>query len=434
MKVFVTFIACFVFNSTTTLAQTLYFPPNDDALWATMSPSELGWCEDEIPALTAFLEASNTKAFLVLKDGKIVLEHYFDDFEPTDSWYWASAGKSLTAFLIGVAQEQGLLNIQNPTSDYLGQGWTSLTPEQEEAITVWHQLTMTSGLNDIDVNVNCTDPECLIFLEEPGQRWAYHNAPYTLLDGVISAATGQTLNSFLFNTLTPTTGINAAFFPVEDNNVCFSNPRDFARFGLLCLNQGNWNGTPILSDLDYFNAMTTTSQSLNEAYGYLWWLNDASSFMLPGIQFVIPGAPMPDAPPQMFAAMGKNGQILNIDPEENLIVIRMGDAPTNEVVFVPTTYNNDIWELLNPIMCAETAIEEIESTVNLYPNPTKSHIEIQGVSGNLNFNILDQTGRIILSGNTNNQRIDTSKLCAGQYIFQIFSNQNTHCLRFVVEE
>lgn len=434
MKVFLISIMLFVVQPLITFGQALYFPPNDDAQWATVSPAELGWCEDEIPALIDLLDASNTKAFLVLKDGKIVIEHYFDDFEQTDSWYWASAGKSLTAFLVGVAQEQGLLDIQNPTSDYLGQGWTSLTPEQEQAITVWHQLTMTSGLNDIDVNANCTDPECLIFLEEPGQRWAYHNAPYTLLDGVIAAATGQTLNAFLFNTLTPTTGINAAFFPVEDNNVCFSNPRDFARFGLLCLNQGNWNGTPILSDLDYFNAMTTTSQSLNEAYGYLWWLNDASSFMLPGIQLVIPGAPMPDAPSQIFAAMGKNGQILNIDPDNNLIVIRMGEAPTNEVIFVPTTYNNDIWELLNPVMCSETNVAEIENEVNLYPNPSNSFVEIQGIQGNINFNILDQKGRAVLSGNTNNQRVDISGLSSGVYIFQIFSNQNSHSVRFVVEE
>ena len=121
---------------TTARAQDTYYPPTVGTTWATTDPASLGWCTDELPALLDFLESSNSKAFIVLKDGRIVIEEYFGTFTADSSWYWASAGKSLTAFLVGLAQQQGQLDIDEPSSTYLGEGWTSCTPEQEAAITI----------------------------------------------------------------------------------------------------------------------------------------------------------------------------------------------------------------------------------------------------------------------------------------------------------
>ena len=188
----------FLFIVGASYSQSFYFPPAF-GVWETTDPEALGWCEDELTDLQTFLDERDTKSFIILKEGRIVLEWYYDEFTQDSIWYWASAGKSLTATLVGIAQEEGFLSIDDPTSDYLGTGWTQLSPEQEEQITIRHQLTMTTGLNDIGVNVDCTDPECLTYLAEPGTRWAYHNAPYTLLGSVIEAASGQTLNQF-FNT------------------------------------------------------------------------------------------------------------------------------------------------------------------------------------------------------------------------------------------
>ena len=71
----------------------------------------------------------------------------------------------MTAFSVGVAQESGLLSIEDPSTTYLGEGWTSLNPEQEELITIRHQLTMTTGLDDGLENTDCTNSDCLSFLE-----------------------------------------------------------------------------------------------------------------------------------------------------------------------------------------------------------------------------------------------------------------------------
>ncbi|MFN5596947.1 MAG: serine hydrolase, partial [Bacteroidota bacterium] len=87
-------------------AQTTYFPPNTGT-WETTSPQSLGWCDANIDSLYNYLNQKNTKAFIILKDGKIVLEKYFGNFTQDSIWYWASAGKTLTAFTVGLAQQDG---------------------------------------------------------------------------------------------------------------------------------------------------------------------------------------------------------------------------------------------------------------------------------------------------------------------------------------
>jgi CubicO group peptidase (beta-lactamase class C family) len=416
------------------IGQDIYFPPTSGNNWDTYSISELGWCEDSLDELFTYLDESNTKAFMVLKDGKIVIEHYFDEFTQDSVWYWASAGKSLTSFLVGMAQEDGLLDINNPTSDYLGQGWSSLTPEQEELITVRHQLTMTTGLSDQEENADCTDPECLVYLENPGERWAYHNAPYTLLDGVIENATGQGLNAYLLQNVGLQTGLYGLYVQVDYNNVFFSTPRVFARFGSLILNEANWNGNQILGDMDYFQSMISPSQNLNESYGYLWWLNGSDSYMLPGSQFVFPGLLTPDAPEDMFSAMGKNGQILNIVPSQNLTVIRMGEAPTNEIFFVPNVYNNTIWQYLNGVICEDVGVNEKEeiSMIEVYPNPASDIIRINGINSHSRIQLFDAVGKNVFSAIGQNA-IPLSEFSDGIYTLVIQNKNETVVKKLTIQ-
>lgn len=331
----------------------LYFPPNNSS-WESTSPASLGWDMTKLEALKPFLEVNNTRAFIILKDGKIVVEEYFGkqfdnvtNFSATSNWYWASAGKTLTSVLVGIAEDEGSINFDAKTSDYLGIGWTSLTTAQENKITVRHQLTMTTGLDDAVANPDCTTPACLVFKAEPGTRWAYHNAPYTLLDEVIASSTNKSLNTFLNDNLKNIIGMDGQYIPTGDNNVYYSTARSMARFGLLLLNKGKWNDVQVVP-ADYVDLLSTNSQNLNLSYGYLTWLNGKASFMAPGSQLIIPSSVTPAAPADMFAAMGKNGQLINIVPSQNLIMIRMGDVPDNSLV--PFLFQDDIWEKLNEII------------------------------------------------------------------------------------
>ena len=402
----------------TASGQTSYFPPVNGNEWETIDPSSLGWCQENIDSLYDFLQGENTKAFIVLKDGRIVLEKYFGTFVQDSLWYWASAGKSLTACLVGIAQQEGLLSITDKTSDYLGAGWTDCTPEQEEKITVRHQLTMTTGLDDGVEENHCTLDTCLVYKADAGTRWAYHNGPYTLLDGVIETATNQSLNAYIFQKIRPVTGINGAFVQLGYNNVFFSTARSMARFGLWMLHRGNWNGTQVMTDTAYFNHMVNTSQSLNKSYGYLWWLNGKSSYMLPGLQFVLPGSLMPSAPDDMTMALGKNGQFVNVVPSQDLVLIRMGNAPDGSEV--PVTLNIEIWDYMNKLDCEMTAVQEssagsIELKVN--PNPATAEIEILLPQDAEWVSIFDSTGRRMITLPVHGDRmINDTPWPAGIYV------------------
>lgn len=418
-------------------AQSLYFPPTAGNTWDTISPQSLGYCQSKIDSLYAFLDTTNTKAFILLKDGKIVLEKYFGTHTQSSVWQWASAGKTITSFMVGIAQQEGHLSINDTTSTYLGQGWTDCTPAQEERITIRHQLTMTSGLDDGVTDPFCTLDNCLIYKADAGTRWAYHNGPYTLLDGVVENAAGQTLNSFTTQKLKSPTGMTGTFAPVGYNNVFFSNARSMARFGLLILNNGNWNGNQILTDTGYFNQMTTTSQTLNKSYGYLWWLNGKQNFMIPSSQIVFPGSLIPNAPSDMISAMGKGGQFLNVIPSQNMVWVRMGEEPANSLV--PFLLNDDIWEYVNDLLCATTGIDNQDnqnSFVQLFPNPGNEILNLKSDKQISKVEVFNMQGQIVKSLNTQNKEVSIiiSELRNGLYFVKaILENGKIWTEKLIVE-
>lgn len=395
--------------------QSLYFPPLTGNTWDTLSPGAQGWCVQYIDSLYSYLDQNNTKAFILLKDGKIVLEKYFGTFTQDSAWYWASAGKTLTAFAVGIAQQEGFLNIQDSSSKYLGPGWTIAPPQKEKLITVLDQLRMSSGLDDNVPDHYCTLDTCLKYLADAGTRWAYHNGPYTLLDAVIENATSMTLNQWISQKIKIPTGMTGAFFPSGFNNVFYSKARSMARFGLLLLNKGKWNSTPVLTDSNYFDAMTNTSQTMNPSYGYLTWLNGKSSFLLPGTQFNFSGHLMPDAPADMFAALGKNGQLINVVPSSRMVVIRMGDTPNGAEV--STLFNDTLWIKLKQIMCQPNTLQSPgEERFQFYPNPATDVLQVRTNQNGL-FELYNLVGKRIIARSLESgvHRIDLVGIPNGHY-------------------
>jgi CubicO group peptidase (beta-lactamase class C family) len=360
---------CFFVANLNLFAQKTYFPPIVGNTWETTDPATLGWCTNKIDPFYTYLEQTNSKALIVLKDGKIVLEKYFGTFTQDSLWYWASAGKTVTSTLIGIAQDEGKLNILDKSSKYLGNTWTTLPSDKEDLITLRHQLTMTSGLDD---NGDCTDPACLKYKADAGTRWAYHNAPYTLLDKVVEKATGQTFNQYYKAKIQSKIGMNGLFLKLGYNNVNYSTARSMARFGLMMANKGKWENTQIIST-KYLDEAFNTSQNLNLSYGYLWWLNGKQSAMAPGSQLVFPGSLAKDAPKDMYSALGKNGQIINIVPSLGIVLIRMGNS---DGLPVPITYDNTIWQKFNEIICKSTANHDFfeEKNITIFPNPSSDEV------------------------------------------------------------
>ena len=324
--------------------QSTYFPPIGSDVWETTSVEDLGWNTSAVASLLAYLEEKHSKSFIILVDGRIVMENYFNGHTAAMNWYWASAGKTLTSTMTGIAEQEGFLNINDKVSDYLGNGWTSSPLAKENFITNKHLLTMTSGLDDgLGDNVA---PANLQYLADAGTRWGYHNV-YVKLQDVIAEATGQPYSDYFNAKLRDKIGMNGAWFVSGDNIVYASTARSMARFGLLMLNKGKWEGDVILNE-SYFNAATNASQNINLGYGYLWWLNGKSSYHLPQTQFQFTGSIIPSAPNDMFMALGKNDQKIYVVPSKRMVVIRMGDA-ADDINPALSDFDDFLWKKINAL-------------------------------------------------------------------------------------
>ncbi|GAA3939077.1 serine hydrolase [Hymenobacter algoricola] len=401
---------------------TLYFPPlAASGTWAATSPQSLGWCQPQLDSLYNFLGRKHTKSFIVLKDGRIVLERYYGTFTQDSSWYWASAGKSLTATVVGIAQREGLLRLTNSTSHTLGRGWTSAPPRQEGLITLRHQLTMTTGLDDVPpppCDNESTTAGCLLYRADAGTRWAYHTGPYRLLQDVLTSASGLTINQYTNQRLASRIGMAGLWV----NDVYYSRARDMARFGLLTLARGTWNGTAVLGDTAYFRRMTTSSQTLNRSYGYLWWLNGQSSYRLPGSQVSFPGPLMPTAPPDLIAALGKNDQKIYVVPSLGLVVVRQGNSADGPRLAV-SSFDTELWRYLMAAMqCRPLAVPSAanQAAAKLYPNPALTTVTATAVPGAARLRLLDATGRVVreVAAGAGETSVSVAGLPAGLYLTQ----------------
>lgn len=324
--------------------ESVYFPPNGSNEWETKSIAELGWNQSELQPLLDYLESKNTKSFILLHNGKIVIENYFGSHTATSPWYWASAGKTLTTAVSGIAEQEGLIDINNKVSNYIGTGWTSAPLAKENLITCKNLLSMNSGLDDTlgdDVS-----PANLQYLADAGTRWAYHNV-YVKMQDVVAQASGQTWSNYFNTKLRDKLGMSGLWIQEGGLSVYWSNTRSMARFGLMIFAKGKWHSSQIINE-NYINSATTTSQNLNLAYGYLWWLNGKSSYRLPNTQLQFTGTLIPNAPSDMFAALGKNDQKIYVVPSKKLVIVRMGNAADN-ANFGLSDFDDVLWGKINAL-------------------------------------------------------------------------------------
>ena len=129
-----------------------------------------------------------------------------------------------------------------------------------------------------------------------------------------------------------------------------STTRSMARFGLLALNKGKWQNEQIINE-SFFTESINTSQSINPSYGYLWWLNGKTKYMVPDDQTVYSGFLVPNAPSDMYAAMGANDQRAYVIPSKKMVVIRMGDASNpNNPNFAVSGFDNELWAKINAVI------------------------------------------------------------------------------------
>jgi CubicO group peptidase (beta-lactamase class C family) len=221
------------------------------------------------------------------------------------------------------------------------------------------------------------------------------------------------------------------WYKIGYNNIFASTARSMARFGLLAQNDFIWNNDTLLKDTVYRHQMVNTSQSLNESYGYLWWLNGKSSFMVPTVPFTFPGSICPHAPNDMFSGIGKNGQIVSVSKSNGIVFVRMGNNPNTGDVSIVLV--DSIWSKLTAALCLGTGIVDVNlsNSISIYPNPANELLYIRS-NENIRYcgSVSSYDGKDILNFEESTS-IDISSFSKGVYFLRIQMKNGSRVIRFI---
>ncbi len=319
-----------------------------------IDPHDAGWDPAVVADFVTWAAEAGTRQLLIVDDGRVVAEHYWhraNERRPTDVY---SAQKSLMGAAVGALIGSGVLDIAAPVSTWLGDGWTTSGPENEEKITVRHLLSMTSGLDDN-----------FAFDNEPGSTWYYNNNAYHQLRPIIEAATGRPASDVLRELVHEPLGMADTNWRPRESvtdpvgrplNGMFSTARDLARFGRFVLDAvGDTDGGPAAA---FLRESLRPATSLNPSYGLLWWLLDGETAIVPDALNADDPAKAfgsrsvahrlaPSAPAGTVAAMGAGDQRLFVVASHRVIVVRLG-APITAKTAAAGNAEEAIWARLSP--------------------------------------------------------------------------------------
>jgi CubicO group peptidase (beta-lactamase class C family) len=327
--------------------------PGDE--WERVEPEDAGLDAAELEAIAAVAEEGKSHCLTVVRDGKLAGEWYFRDQHERSTQNVFSATKSVASTLVGIAAADGDLDIDDPASTWIRE-WRG-TPSED--VTVRDLLSNVSGRQwslALDYGDLIRAPDRTGFAiglaqeHEPGTVWAYNNAAIQTLERVLEEATGEDVAQYARRRLFAPLGMRDTEMTKDSagNPQVFqgvrSTCRDLARFGVLALNRGAWGGEQIVPAAWFEEATGRSSSRLNAAYGYLWWLNRPGVVSTPLAATDLAAAAdpqrahgqfVPDAPEDMFWALGLGNQVVQVDPGSRTVVVRLG---TFEVRPQPPTF------------------------------------------------------------------------------------------------
>lgn len=270
-------------------------------------------------------KTKRSRAVLVIYKDRIIAEKYDTGFTKTSKILGWSMTKSLTSAFFGVLEKQGKFDINKPV------GFTEWANDERKNITTNDLLHMNSGLEWEEKYDRICDATKMLFqatdmtrsqLEKPAQykpntHWNYSSGTTNLLSGILrnQFKTHQEYLDFWYSAYIDKMGMHSMIVETDmDGNFVGSSygwatARDWAKFGLLYLHKGNWNGEQILSEKWVKYTQTPTATSKNQ-YGAQFWLNKGGKFK--------------DVPRDMYYCSGYQGQIVAIFPSHDLVIVRMG--------------------------------------------------------------------------------------------------------------
>lgn len=266
-----------------------------------------------------------TRSLLVVYKDKIIAEKYDTGFDKDSKILGWSMTKSLTATLFGILQKQGKYDIYKPAPI---SEWQN---DERKKITTNDLIQMNSGLEwEENYNTICDATKMLFLSEnmgrvqlekkavyEPNSHWNYSSGTTNLLSYILrnQFKTHQQYLDFWYSALIDKIGMNSMIVETDmagnyvGSSYGWATTRDWAKFGLLYLHKGNWNGEQLFEE-SWATYVSTPTKGSKGDYGGHFWLNAGGRY--------------PDAPKDLYSANGYQGQKVFIIPSLDLVIVRMG--------------------------------------------------------------------------------------------------------------
>lgn len=303
--------------------------PQKDTLFANINYEQLN------KKVASVFDIEKTRAVVVIYKDQIIAEKYADGFDKNSKILGWSMTKSITSTIFGILQYQKKISVYD-TSPI--KSWQN---DARKNITIHNLLQMNSGLEWDENYDEISDATKMLFLERDMTKsqekkplkgkinasWNYSSGTTNLLSGIIrnQFKTNQEYLDFWYTNLIDKIGMNSMTLETDlagnyvGSSYAWATARDWAKFGLLYLHKGNWEGDQLFDEswVDYVSTPTPTSDG---TYGAQFWLNATPTFK--------------DVPKNMFYADGYQGQRVYILPDQDLVVVRMGLFQMDENAFL----------------------------------------------------------------------------------------------------
>lgn len=269
--------------------------------------------------------SKRTRSVLVIYKDKIIAEKYASGINKNSKILGWSMTKSITATMFGILQKQGKIDVYKPAPI------AEWAKDERAKITINDLLHMNSGLEWEEDYTKICDATKMLFIAEdmtqsqlqkpaqfkPNSHWNYSSGTSNLLSGILRKQfkTHQEYLDFWYSALIDKIGMTSMIVETDmagnyvGSSYSWATTRDWAKFGLLYLHKGNWNGEQLF-DENWAKYVATPTNGSNGDYGGHFWLNAGGRY--------------PDAPRDLYSANGYQGQKVFIIPSQDLVIVRMG--------------------------------------------------------------------------------------------------------------
>lgn len=298
----------------------LHFPTRG---WRTATPESQGMDSERLADMFQQIRDQRPAidSVTIIRNGYLVADTHIHPFQPGERHIIHSCTKSIVSILIGIAIEQGYIDrVDQPVLEILPARSITNADTWKESMTLEHLLTMTSGLECRDsylyrwrgmrqMRASADWVQFMLDLpmaEAPGTRFEYCNGASFLLSAILQETTGASALEFAQENLFGPLGISDVEWPANPQGINIGwgemhmRPHDMAKIGYLNLNEGVWDGRQIIPAA-WVEASTRKhiSATLQDGYGYQWWITDEGTYM----------------------ALGYAGQFIFVVPEKDLVVV-----------------------------------------------------------------------------------------------------------------